>query len=245
MQSYRSLYNIQEERFDTDFPLFLQEKNILPNLYEQTIEGCSTLIQVHLDPLKDIKRISIITNTITTVICAFAFLVALILYLVNANVWLSYIVYGFPAISAFGVIMLSIINIIKTHKIREKHLNAKQVLLDFISQENQDKYQEKGVKLILHYDTYNGFGKYRASVFSKKAEPPCIEIIFINVAQVVPAARPGENKLPLICRTTYEKPFNISYTTRREEGRTPVENPLQERHEQNQPLLAHNKYRPV
>ncbi|KAL0489975.1 hypothetical protein AKO1_009308 [Acrasis kona] len=243
---HRASYLVEENRFNNEFPDALHSKNIYPNLYEQTMEGCSTIMQIHLRPMKDVKWISILLNILIWLVIILAMIVPGILYAVKVSrdIWLYYIIIGYPAIIALGFISLTTVNVVKSHKLRKGHLSSEQAIINFLQSENHIRYEGHRVKFTIHYDAYNGFGPYSTSIFSKRANPPIIELTDLDATTTTTESPPPNIKshMPKISVTTNNKPFQHNNTHYREEGGTPINNPFTEAKEQRQPLL--NKYQP-
>jgi hypothetical protein len=228
---FRSYY--EDGRFDNAFPLVLHQKNVSPNIYQQTLEGCSTIINTFLSPMKDVKRIAMVFNGLILILCPLALVVPGILYAVKEKIWQEYIMFGFPAIIGFTIVSLIFIAILKGHQMRKIHQRARDAVIDFLRRENTEKYDTLGVKMELRYDTFRGFSPHKTTMLVS-SQPPYIETL-VDVpspGEVLPVPEKRGDQMPNVTITTRERPFEKEMTSE-----TPLENTATE----NQPLLGYHK----
>ncbi|KAL9658197.1 hypothetical protein ABK040_013109 [Willaertia magna] len=139
--NYTLHFDTFTEQFDSNFPIFLQNRMNQTD-FQFTIQECSNIMKKHM---KEIE-----SNTLKQSLIIFVIIFATY----DGNGGQAYWVWiAFPILYCFVVVAMVAWSVHRRHKIQQRHALCKEELINFLTLQNNTKFQMIGVQFVLKYNT--------------------------------------------------------------------------------------------
>ncbi|KAL9658671.1 hypothetical protein ABK040_006205 [Willaertia magna] len=178
--NYTLHFDTFTEQFDSNFPIFLQNRMNQTD-FQFTIQECSNIMKKHM---KEIESNTLKQSLIIFVIIfASFFLLTLIPLLIfflayDGNGGQAYWVWiAFPILYCFVVVAMVAWSVHRRHKIQQRHALCKEELINFLTLQNNTKFQMIGVQFVLKYNTAIVYRqRFVSGLYKFLIETPKIEV---------------------------------------------------------------------
>jgi hypothetical protein len=164
MSNYTVPIDILDGKFNSPYPIFLQEHGISPQQFQTTLQQCNDITQEGINKLKALTKWQGILVLMIVLIPLLPFIIGIVTTVKYTRQFSFLLI---PAIAlSMAILFIGLIasQYIMSKKQKKCHKEMKDNLMNYLHYQNVNVYMSNRVQLILQtYDTYNGFGVYRVT----------------------------------------------------------------------------------
>jgi hypothetical protein len=187
---YRITFDHETQKFDSQYPIFLVDKQVTPQEFAQTINAASASYADTLNTMKSRNKRATFAMVLGIMVMTVG-----IVFLSMTGVFVRssfplplYLVLSIVATIA-GTLAFTIAIVKMTKNQKQCRVDARNNLTNFMENENNTKYLRRGVQFLVKSDTFN-FGQDQDAKHAIYTQPHIVILFCDNVAAIAQMMQP-------------------------------------------------------